>query len=139
MSLSVKSMVQEGCASVSWKIMIVDDDAEWIKLLKLIAERFGHECIGTSHPLEALEMAREAKPDLIMLDDMMPDMDGFEVMRLLRADPAMHHVPIVFSSARETGYFKDVIIPENEPIGFLAKPFAPSDFRAMVNKYLTKE
>lgn len=119
--------------------MIVDDDTEWINLLKFIAERGGHECIGVSKPVKALAMAREVAPDVILLDDMMPGMDGVEVMQQLRADPATQQIPILFCSAREHSHFAKVIIPENEPIRFLAKPFNPSVLNDTLNDFLGTE
>jgi two-component system cell cycle response regulator len=121
---------------MAWKIMIVDDDVEWINLLKFIAGRWGYECIGTSEPAKALELAREASPDVILLDDMMPGMDGIEVMQKLRSDPATQRIPILFSSARQQSHFKDVLTPENEPIKFLGKPFNPSALNELLNEYL---
>lgn len=124
---------------MSWKIMIVDDDVDWINLLRLIAGRWTYDCVGTSKPLEALAMAREVQPDVILLDDMMPDLDGFEVMERLRADPATLHIPIVFSSARQRSHFNHILIPENAPIDFLGKPFSPSALRDLLEVLLGAE
>jgi CheY-like chemotaxis protein len=120
------------------KIMVVDDDPEFIRLIHLLLERWGDEYAGTSNPEQALTLARETLPDLILLDDMMPVMHGFEVMQHLRSDPVTQHIPIVFISARARSAFEHILCAENEPIGYLCKPFAPSTLRETLDEFLAE-
>lgn len=77
------------------KILCVDDDSLIKKLLSHLLERQGFEVRTASNGQEGVEMAREWLPDLILMDLMMPVMDGFQAAAALRADPRTRHIPIV--------------------------------------------
>jgi pilus assembly protein CpaE len=71
------------------KILFIDDDIDTLKLVGLMLERQGYEIAVASDGLSGLAKAASEQPDLILLDVMMPDLDGFEVTRRLRADPSL--------------------------------------------------
>lgn len=82
------------------KILIVDDEAALVRLLKLNLEATGHYQVKTeTKGAEALGAARAFQPDLIILDVVMPDLNGHEVVRKLRADASTQHIPAVFLTA----------------------------------------
>ncbi len=90
------------------RIFIVDDEPSITRTMKVNLERTGAYTVGTeNHAHRALAAAREFQPDLILLDVMMPEIDGGELAGEIQSDPALGHVPIVFLtaiiSARETG------------------------------------
>jgi CheY-like chemotaxis protein len=90
------------------RILIVDDEPGITRTMKVNLERTGAYTVRTENQAEhALTAAREFEPDLILLDVMMPEMDGGEVASGLREDPALHNIPIVFLTAivsrKETG------------------------------------
>jgi CheY-like chemotaxis protein len=90
------------------RILIVDDEPSITRTMKVNLERTGAYAVRTENQAEhALTAAREFEPDLILLDVMMPDVDGGEVAAGLRADPALQHIPVVFLTAivsrKETG------------------------------------
>jgi CheY-like chemotaxis protein len=90
------------------RIFIVDDEPSITRTTKVNLERTGAYTVGTeNHALHALTAAREFQPDLILLDVMMPEIDGAELATEIQSDPALQHVPIVFLtaivSAKETG------------------------------------
>ncbi len=81
------------------KIMIVDDDQRNVKLLKAILQAEGYRCMEALSGPEALRLVREGPPDLVLLDIMMPQMDGYEVLRRLRSAPQTEHIPVVMVTA----------------------------------------
>jgi len=77
------------------RILVVDDEPDLRFMVRLILERAGHDVMDAGHGAAALEKARGAPPDLVVTDMMMPVMDGAELIRRLRADPATAHLPIL--------------------------------------------
>lgn len=82
------------------KILIVDDDLETLRLVGLMLQRQGYQVALAHNGAEALSMARNEQPDLIVLDIMMPDMDGYEVTRRLRNETATTVTPILMFTAK---------------------------------------
>jgi two-component system response regulator MtrA len=81
-------------------VLIADDDADILLLVKAVLERSGHEVVAVSDGAEALATVRARKPDLAVLDIAMPEVDGLEVLRRLRADATTTDLPVVLLSAR---------------------------------------
>ncbi len=81
-------------------ILVVDDELDAQKLLSLILARAGYQVLTASNGAEALAQAEHARPDLIILDVMMPAMDGYEVLRRLRAHPLLSSIPVIMLSAK---------------------------------------
>lgn len=89
------------CAEPKNRILVVDDESDVTELLEYNLNREGFEVASINNPLLILGTAREFAPDMIVLDVMMPDLNGIQIARMLRADPAMAHVPILFLTARD--------------------------------------
>lgn len=83
-------------------ILVIDDDPDTIEFLRIVFTVRGREVVGARTGREGLELARQRPFDLIMVDIMMPDIDGYEVCRQLRAHPATAELPIVFLTARSS-------------------------------------
>jgi CheY-like chemotaxis protein len=81
------------------RVLIVDDEIDTLKLLKMIVEISGYEGLTTLNSLEALTMAQVEQPDVVLLDIMMPKIDGFQLCKMLRADPKTRNLPIIFVTA----------------------------------------
>lgn len=81
------------------KILIVDDEEKNVKLLSMILASCGYDIATAKNGVEALEKTREYSPDMIFLDVMMPEMDGFEACRILKDNPATRHIPVVLVTA----------------------------------------
>ena len=81
-------------------ILVIDDETDTIEFIRIMFSMRGHEVVGALQGEEGLRLARELQPAVILLDVMMPEMNGFEVCRRLRADPVMARIPIVILSAR---------------------------------------
>lgn len=116
------------------RVLVVDDDRVIQQLLEVNLELEGYEVVATaSDGKEALEKIRELKPDLVILDIMMPKMDGLEVCRRLRADPKLADIPVVLLSARA----QDMDIREGLELGasaYLTKPFDPVELLEVVGR-----
>jgi len=82
------------------RILCIEDEPEMIDLIRLILERKGFEVLGAVGGQEGIESIRREKPDLILLDLMMPDVDGWEVYRQMKADEALQHIPVVVVTAK---------------------------------------
>jgi DNA-binding response OmpR family regulator len=82
------------------KILIVDDEPDVIKILRFSLLREGYEVVDASNGLDGLSKARQEKPDLIIMDVMMPKMNGYEVVRMLKYDAKHKHIPIIMLTAR---------------------------------------
>lgn len=104
-------------------ILLVEDDASVRELLKVLLEVEGYEIIEARDGLEGLEKAGGMKPDLMILDLMMPEIDGERVLNQLRSQPATSELPVIVVSGRYEALerCRDLIGPEN----VFAKPFEP--------------
>ena len=116
-------------------VLIADDDADILSLVKAVLERSGHEVVAASDGAEALASVRARKPDLVVLDIAMPEVDGLEVLRRLRADPTTSELPVVLLSARA----QEADVERGFAIGasaYLKKPFSPRELSGHVAKLL---
>jgi DNA-binding response OmpR family regulator len=87
-------------AEAGKKILVVDDEPDVASLLTLLLKAQGYEVISAGDGQEALEKARKEKPDLILLDIMLPKMDGYRVARVLKFDENYSHIPIIMLTAK---------------------------------------
>jgi len=116
-------------------ILAADDDDDILQLVVFRLERSGYTVLQAHDGEEALALAAEHRPDLAVLDVMMPKMDGFEVTRRLRSDPATSRMPIIMLTAR----VQDADVQEGFDAGaddYLRKPFSPQELRARVQAIL---
>jgi DNA-binding response OmpR family regulator len=119
------------------RILIADDDDGLRHLLRLVLRREGFEVIEAADGTEALARAYDSNPSLVLLDVMMPGMDGFDVCRKLRSDQRTHRMPIVFVSAI------DDIKQRNESLKLgaddcIKKPIGPRELIVCVRKVMER-
>ncbi len=118
------------------RVLVADDSRLILRLAAMNLEKAGFEVITAADGLEALERARVESPDLIILDIMMPEMDGFEVCRLLKADVATSSIPVIFLTARGEEEDRHQGM-DFGAVDFVTKPFSPRKLIEKVNQYLT--
>ncbi|MEK7384108.1 MAG: response regulator [Elusimicrobiota bacterium] len=120
------------------KIMTVDDEPFLIEMLKITLVDAGFEVIAVSEGTKVVSKAREEKPDLISLDVNMPDKDGLEICKELKADPATRHIPVIFLSA----FTQDADIQKGLAAGaaqYLTKPLSMINYVALIKRTLNVE
>jgi len=115
-------------------VLIVDDDIKTVDLVKLYLTRDGYGVLTAYDGVEALRLARENRPDLIVLDLMLPDIDGFEVCRILRQES---DVPIIMLTARSTDQDKLTGLGLGAD-DYVTKPFSPKELAARVQAVLRR-
>lgn len=115
------------------KILVCDDERHIVRLIQVNLERQGWQVITAYDGKEGLEKVQSEKPDLLVLDVMMPYMDGFEVLKSLRKDPATERLPVIMLTAKAQD--KDVF--EGYHYGadmYLTKPFNPKELVSFVTR-----
>ena len=122
---------------MSEKILIIDDDLDTLRLVGLMLQRQGYQISAATNGQQGLDKAFEEDPDLILLDIMMPDMDGYEVTRRLRKNPSTTETPILMFTAK-TQMDDKVIGFEVGANDYLTKPTHPSELQARVKSLLAR-
>jgi len=118
----------------SKKVLVVDDDVKTVELVRLYLDRDGYQVLTAYDGVEALRLARESYPDLIVLDLMLPDIDGLEVCRVLRHES---DVPIIMLTARTTDQDKLTGLDIGAD-DYITKPFSPKELAARVRAVLRR-
>lgn len=117
------------------RILVVDDEVEAVKMMRIVLETSGYEVIGAHEGQEALKKAREENPDLIILDLMLPKMDGYKVCGLLKKDSRYAKIPIVMFTAR----VQEEDIQLGKELGadaYITKPFEPQALLGKIKELL---
>ncbi|MGQ0601283.1 MAG: response regulator transcription factor [Anaerolineales bacterium] len=119
------------------KILIAEDERDIRDLVSFTLQYAGYDVLTASNGEEALQLAFNEKPDLILSDVRMPKMTGYEVCKRLKADPETQHIPVVFLSAKG----QEAEVQTGLAVGatdYLLKPFAPDQLMARVAEILAK-
>jgi len=120
------------------KILLVDDEFELVKMIKFRLEAGGYSVITAYNGQEALNKARQEKPDLIILDLMLPKIDGYKVCRMLKFDKKYRHIPIILFTARAQETDRDM----GKEVGadaYIVKPFEPQELMGKIGELLRKK
>ncbi len=118
------------------KILAVDDEKHILRLVQINLEKAGYEVLTGTNGREAVEKVRAEKPDLVVMDVMMPEMDGFEALQTLKADPATADVPVIMLTAKA----QDADVFHGWQSGadlYLTKPFNPTELLTFVKRILS--
>jgi DNA-binding response OmpR family regulator len=119
-------------------ILCIEDEAEMIDLIRLILTRRGFDVRGANGGKEGLEIMRKEHPDLILLDLMMRDMDGWEVYQQMKADDATKNIPVIVVTAKAQSIDKVLGLHIAKVDDYIAKPFSPQELLTSVDNVLTK-
>ena len=117
------------------KILVVDDDAELVELVSFNLKQAGYSIGTAADGVEAIKKARSLAPDLILLDVMMPELDGFAVCEILRRDPAFAQTPIIMLTALSSELGRMAGLGSGAT-DFLSKPFSPRLLLARIEEML---
>ena len=118
------------------RVVCIEDEPEMIDLVRLILGRKGFEVIGANGGVEGLDAVRREKPDLVLLDLMMPDMDGWEVYQQIKADPALRDIPVVVVTAKAQSIDKVLGLHIAKVDDYITKPFGPQELLESIAKIL---
>ena len=116
------------------RIVCIEDEPEMIELIQLILNRRGFEVLGAPGGREGLRMVRELHPDLVLLDLMMPDMDGWEVYQQMKAEESTHNIPVIIVTAKAQNIDKVLGLHIAKVDDYIAKPFGPQELIDSVEK-----
>ncbi len=114
-------------------ILVVDDERHIVRLVEVNLARAGYDVVSAYDGVEALEKVEESIPDMIVLDVMMPRMDGFEVLKKLQADPKYKDIPVIMltAKAQDADIFKGW---QSGVSSYLTKPFNPKELLVFVQR-----
>ncbi len=121
------------------KVVCIEDEPEMIDLVKLILVRKGFDLTGAMGGREGLEAVRRIKPDLVLLDLMMPDMDGWEVYQQMKADPDLKDIPVIVVTAKAQSIDKVLGLHIAKVDDYVTKPFGPQELLKSVERVLNQE
>ncbi len=119
-------------------ILCIEDEPEMIDLIRLILGRRGFEVQGANGGTEGLKKIRANKPDLVLLDLMMPDMDGWEVYQQIKAEESTRDIPVIVVTAKAQSIDKVLGLHIAKVDDYIAKPFSPQELLNSVEKVLKK-
>ena len=117
------------------KILLVEDEPDIIRLVKFTLEQRNFEVVATSNGLAAIEIASTEKPDLILLDVMMPVINGYETCGRLKKNEKTKDIPVIILSAKAQKKEVDRALKAGAA-DFIAKPFSPRELREKIEKIL---
>jgi DNA-binding response OmpR family regulator len=119
------------------RILVADDDVDIRELVEFKLSTLGHDVVAVSDGAAAIEACRAERPDLAVLDVMMPGVSGLDAIRAIRADPALADLPVILLTARaqesdvETGF-------DSGADDYITKPFSPRELASRVQALLTR-
>lgn len=113
-----------------YKVLIVDDDPDTVHILELVLKDRGYEVVSANSGEAALKKIADAKPDLVILDVMMPGIDGYKVCEKIKTDESTSSIPVIMLTAKDMGEDVDMALSKKAD-WYIAKPF---DYKYLLNK-----
>ena len=118
-------------------IVYIEDDPEMIDLVSLILNRRGYQVKGAHGGRQGLELVPEIKPDIILLDLMMPDMDGWDVYHQFKANDLTRNIPVIIITAKAQPIDKVLGLKIAKVDDYISKPFRPQELIESIDRILT--
>jgi len=123
---------------VGKKILCIEDEPQMIDLIRLILANEGYEVIGADGGQEGLDLMRQEKPDLILLDLMMPEMDGGDVFHRMKEEVELRNIPVIVVTAKAAPIDQVLWISVAKVDDYVTKPFGPRELVESVEKVLSQ-
>ena len=120
------------------RVLVVDDEVNIVRLIQVNLERQGYQVETANNGAQALAKIRESRPDLLVSDVMMPEMDGLELLSTIRRDPVLNDLPVIMLTAKA----QDANVMEGYTRGadmYLTKPFNPAELIAFAKRILSSQ
>ena len=120
-------------------ILFIEDETEMIDLIRIILGRKGFDVEGATGGEDGLKKVHERKPDLVLLDLMMPDIDGWEVYQQMKADETTRDIPVIIVTAKAQNIDKVLGLQIAKVDDYISKPFSPEDLLSSVERVLERK
>lgn len=120
------------------QVVYIEDEQEMIDLVRLILSRKGYEVIGANGGRQGLDLVRQEIPQLILLDLMMPDLDGWDVYQQIKADDAVRRIPVIVITAKAQSIDKVLGLHIAKVDDYISKPFSPQELIESVEKVMAR-
>lgn len=120
------------------RVIYFEDEQDMVELVRLILAREGYDVEGAFEGNAGLASVREKLPDIVLLDLMMPDMDGWEIFKLLKGDKLTEDIPVIVITAKTQSVDKVLGIEIAQVDDYISKPFSPSDLIERVERISSK-
>ncbi len=120
-------------------VVCIEDEPEMIDLVKLILRRSEFKLVGAVGGRNGIDTVRELQPDLVLLDLMMPDIDGWEVYRQMKADEDLRDIPVIVVTAKAQSIDKVLGVHIAKVDNYITKPFSPQELLESVDKVLANQ
>lgn len=105
------------------RVLCIEDEGDILELLKIVLERDGFECITALGGVDGVQKASDEHPDLILLDLMMPDMNGWEVLKYLQGHEALRYIPVIILTVKDRYSEPDIDQKVGDMAALMTKPF----------------
>lgn len=122
-----------------YKIVYIEDDSEMIDLVSLILNRQGYQVSGANGGREGLDLVKRNSPDLILLDLMMPDLDGWDVYQQIRSNEETRNIPVIVITAKAQMIDRVLGLHIAKVDDYISKPFRPVELIESVNRILNRK
>ena len=123
----------------SKRLAYIEDESEMIDLVRIILGRRGYTVLGANGGREGLELVRKELPDLVLLDLMMPDMDGWDVYHQIKSEELTRDIPVIVITAKAQNIDKVLGLRIAKVEDYIAKPFSPQELLDRIDIVLSKQ
>ena len=120
-------------------VVYFEDDSDMVELVRIILSREGYQVKGVAEGKSGIKLVKQILPDVILLDLMLPDIDGWEIYRQLKIDESTREIPVIVVTAKAQSIDKVLGLEIAKVDEYISKPFRPNELVERVNKVLTRE
>ncbi len=121
-----------------YRVVWIEDDPELLRLGRLILTHKGYDVVPVNDSRNAMSIIRQEKPDVVMLDLMMPNVDGWEIYNQIKADVELKGIPVIVATAKAAAADKAMALHLAKVDGYLVKPYDQSELLGILNRVLKR-